>query len=57
MWPGYSSDAKYLNDGVFLNIDTATKFISQKNVLDEIRENQKLGYSNDDIALWLIPKD
>ena len=28
MWPGYSTDVKYLNDGVFLNVDTATKFIS-----------------------------
>lgn len=28
MWPGYSSEVKFLNDGIFLNVDTATKFIS-----------------------------
>ena len=57
MWPGYHTDVKYLNDGVFLNVDTATKFISQKSVLDEIRELQKDKYSNDEIIEELIPKD
>jgi hypothetical protein len=28
MWPGYMTEVKYLNDGIFLNVDTATKFIS-----------------------------
>ena len=57
MWPGYSTDIKYLNDGVFLNVDTATKFISQKTVYDEIRELQKDRYSNEEIIEQLVPKD
>ena len=57
MWPGYLTEIKYLNDGVFLNADTATKFISQKSVLDEVRELQKDRYSNEEITEELVPKD
>jgi hypothetical protein len=28
MWPGYMASVKCVNDGIFLNIDTATKFIT-----------------------------
>lgn len=37
MWPGYETTTKWLNDGIFLNVDTATKFINQKTILDNIR--------------------
>ena len=57
IWPGYSTDVKYLNDGVFLNVDCATKFISQKTVYDEILAMKKSKYSNQDIVDELIPKD
>lgn len=57
MWPGYSTEVKFLNDGIFLNIDTATKFISQRTVYDEIRDMQKNRYSNADITEELVPKD
>jgi hypothetical protein len=29
VWPGYTCQVKCLNDGVFLNIDTNTKFLQQ----------------------------
>jgi len=27
-WPGYLSTARLLSDGIFLNIDTCTKFVN-----------------------------
>lgn len=35
-WPGYEAQTKWYTDGIFLNIDTATKFINKKTILDEI---------------------
>ena len=57
MIPGYLIDFKYLNDSVFLNVETATKFIHQRSVLDEIRDLQKDGYSNEEIIEEFIPRD
>ena len=57
MWPGYNTDVKHLNDGVFLNVDTATKFISQINIFDEIKQFQKDGYTPADLIDWYVPKD
>ena len=37
MWPGYTASVKCLNDGVFLNMDTATKFINMIPVLERIK--------------------
>ena len=34
MWPGYIMDVKQVTDGIFVNIDTATKFLSSFTVLD-----------------------
>jgi PAZ domain len=34
MWPGYSCEVKLLNHGLFLNVDTATKFIQLQTVYD-----------------------
>jgi hypothetical protein len=36
MWPGYLSTSRLLADGIFLNIDTCTKFINKVTVLDQI---------------------
>ena len=38
MWPGYISQVKNLTDGIFLNIDCCTKFISSTSVLDIISD-------------------
>lgn len=38
MWPGYISQVKSLTDGIFLNIDCCTKFISSTSVLDLIND-------------------
>jgi hypothetical protein len=40
MWLGYLTQTRLLADGIFLNIDTATKFIQRSSVLDWI--NQEL---------------
>ena len=57
MWPGYDCTVKCLNDGIFLNVDTATKFVSMTTVLDKINDMQKDRYSKEDITNELCPKD
>jgi len=37
MWPGYTCAVKCLNDGFFLNVDTATRFIQQSTVLSLLK--------------------
>ena len=56
MWPGYSCAVKCLTDGFFLNVDTSTKFLQQRTVLDYLGELRSLRYSNDDIEKLLCPK-
>jgi hypothetical protein len=56
MWPGYSCAVKCLTDGFFLNVDTSTKFLQQRTVLDYIDELRRNHYSNDDIEKLLCPK-
>jgi len=56
MWPGYSCAVKCLTDGFFLNVDTSTKFLQQRTVLDYIDELRSKRYSNDDIEKLLCPK-
>jgi hypothetical protein len=34
MWPGYETITKCYTDGIFLNVDTATKFINKVTVYD-----------------------
>jgi aubergine len=36
MWPGYLTTSRLLADGIFLNVDTCTKFINKVTVLDQI---------------------
>ena len=57
MWPRYLIDVKHLNDGIFLNVEAATKFYNSRSVLDEIRDLQKEGYSNEEIIEELISQD
>jgi len=38
MWPGYETATRLLNDGIFLNVDTATKFINTRSIYDEIKD-------------------
>jgi len=39
MWPGFESTSMVLSSGMFLNIDTATKFVNSKSFLDMINED------------------
>lgn len=36
VWPGYETQTKLYSDGIFLNVDTATKFINKVTVFEEI---------------------
>jgi hypothetical protein len=56
MWPGYTCAVKCLNDGFFLNVDTATKFVQQTTIWEEIEElfNRKL--TEEEINKLLCPK-
>lgn len=57
VWPGYDCTVKCLNDGIFLNVDTATKFVSMTNILERIQEMQKDKFSKEEIRNALIPKN
>ena len=57
MWPGYLVAVKSLNDGIFLNIDTITKFLSMDTVFDKIRALQKGKYSREEIKKALLEEN
>ena len=57
MWPGYLVAVKSLNDGVFLNIDTATKFLGMDTVFDKIRALQKDKFSREEIKNRLLEEN
>jgi hypothetical protein len=56
MWPGYSCAVKCLNDGFFLNVDTSTKFLQQRTVLELLIELRNKNYSHQEILDKLCPK-
>ena len=45
MWPGYEVATKKVTDGIFLNVDTATKFINMPSILDKVDDLRKKRYS------------
>lgn len=57
MWPGYTMDVKQVTDGIFANVDTATKFIQMKTVLDGINDMVRDRWSRNDIIAEYVPKD
>jgi len=57
MWPGYMMSAKSLTDGIFINIDCATKFVEMDSVLLLINGMLRDRYSQTDIKKELIPKE
>jgi aubergine-like protein len=50
MWPGYLTTTRLLRDGIFLNIDTVSKFIQQTTILDFIRGLEEKGKNRDYIS-------
>ena len=52
MWPGYETQTVWFTDGIFLNADTATKFINTRTVLDDINGMFKDGYPKKEIVEW-----
>lgn len=57
VWPGYECKMECFNDGYFLNIDTATKFVSSITIYDKIMDLKKNRYSPSEIRDILAPKD
>jgi hypothetical protein len=49
MWPGYETAAKSYIDGIFLNVDTATKFINKETVIEQVYDMLDKRYSKKDI--------
>jgi hypothetical protein len=49
VWPGYHCVAKPKADGIFLNIDTAVKFINKTSIQDQILQMRERGYRQGDI--------
>jgi hypothetical protein len=56
VWPGYTCQVKCLNDGIYLNIDTSTKFLQQMTVLDKIEGLLQDRFSREEISNMLCPK-
>lgn len=50
MWPGYLTTSRLLADGIFLNMDTCTKFINKVTCLDQIYALLDNGRTHDQIA-------
>lgn len=50
MWPGYLATTRLVRDGIFLNVDTVSKFIQQTTVLDFINGLLEKGWDKEQIA-------
>ena len=55
MWPGYETMTKSYTDGIFLNVDTATKFINKETVYDQIQDMLQKRYSKKEIEDFYLP--
>ncbi len=56
MWPGYETCTKWYNDGIFLNVDTATKFINRRTVLEDLNSYRKENWSREEMRNLFKPK-
>ena len=50
MWPGYLTQSRLCADGIFLNVDTATKFIQKRSILDYINFQLHRGFTKERVA-------
>jgi hypothetical protein len=50
MWPGYLTQSRLLADGIFLNVDTAARFIQKQSILDWINDQAQRNRSKAQIA-------
>lgn len=48
---------RQVSDGIFVNVDTATKFLQSRTVLDDIYDMRRDRYSTTEIIAMYIPKD
>lgn len=48
-------DVKHLTNGIFVNIDTATKYFPSPSVLDDINNKRKEHWSSSDISKEYFP--
>lgn len=50
MWPGFLTQSRLCADGIFLNVDTATKFIQKRSILDQIDFQLHRGFTKERVA-------
>jgi hypothetical protein len=50
MWPGYHAVTRLLHDGIYLNVDTAAKFIDKTTILEQITNRRQRNERPDAIA-------
>jgi len=48
-WPGYELTTKLSTQGIFLNIESCTKFVNQVSVLQNYEADYKDGYNDNEI--------
>jgi hypothetical protein len=48
-WPGYEVCTKLSTQGVFLNVESCTKFVNQESILDMYKSQLREGYTDKDI--------
>jgi hypothetical protein len=48
-WLGYDVSTKWFYSGIYLNIDTATKFLNSKTVYENIKEKLKQRFERSEI--------
>jgi len=48
-WPGYEVTSKLATQGVFLNIDSCTKFVNMVTIMDLVADKRDQGYSDEEI--------
>lgn len=56
-WAGYDATPKFCNDGLFLVVDTCTKFVQTRTLQDEIDDLTYEGWSKEDIEQEFLAKE
>lgn len=57
VWPGYECNVKCFNDGIFLNVDTVTRFLNRNSIYEKISLLRRDRYSSQEIKEYIAPSD
>jgi hypothetical protein len=55
MMPGYETVPKFVCSGLYLNCDTATKFVSSRTILNDISDKLNEGWKKNEIEEFYTP--